>query len=119
MHTDIGITIMNRRLLSFASAVVLALAAAPTLAQQPSAAAPSNVSVAALVGCWLHDSRGRIIGSIKSVSPDGRSAVIVLGIYKLDNVRVIEVPAGALYVVDGKATLRGETVEARNTFNSR
>ena len=110
---------MNRRLLSFASAVVLALAATPTLAQQLSAVAPPSASAAALVGRWLHDSRGGIIGSIKSVSPDGRLAVIVLGIYKLDNVRVIEVPASALSVVDGKATLRDETVEARNDFNLR
>jgi len=105
---------MNRRILSFASAVVLALAAAPTLAQQLPAAAPPGASVAALVGHWLHDSRGGIIGSVKSVSADGHTATIVLGVYKFDNVRVIEVPASALAVVDGKATLRGETAEALN-----
>jgi len=112
MHTR-RITIMNRRLLSFASAAVLALAAAPTLAQQLPAVAPPS-SNAALVGHWLHDSRGGIIGSIKSVSPDGHTATVVLGVYKFDNVRVIEVPASALAVVDGKATLRGETAEALN-----
>lgn len=41
-------------------------------------------------------------------------ATIVLGVYKLDNVHVIEVPASALSVADGKATLRGETAEALN-----
>jgi hypothetical protein len=115
MHTR-RITIMNRRLLSFASAAVLALATAPTLAQQHPAVAPPNASAAALVGHWLHDSRGGIIGSIKSVSPDGHTATVVLGVYKLDNVRVIEVPASALSVVDGKATLRGETAEALNAY---
>lgn len=52
----LGITIMNKRLLSFATAAVLALAAAPTLAQQFPAAAPPSASTAALVGRWLHDS---------------------------------------------------------------
>lgn len=105
---------MNRRLLGFASAAFLAFAAAPTFAQQLPAVALPSASAAALVGRWLHDSRGGIIGSIKSVSPDGRTATIVLGVYRLDNVRVTEVPASALSVVDGKATLRGETAEALN-----
>jgi len=104
---------MNKRFLSLASAAVLALAAAPTLAQQLPAVAPPSAA-AALAGRWLHDGRGRIIGSIKSASPDGRTATIVLGVYKLDNVHVAEVPASALSVVDGKATLRGETAEALN-----
>ena len=105
---------MNRHLLSLAGAAVLALAAAPTRAQQLPAMASPSASAAALVGRWLHDSRGGIIDSVKSVSPDGRTATIVLGVYKFDNVRVIEVPASALSVVDGKATLRGETAEALN-----
>lgn len=105
---------MNTRLLSLASAAVLALAAAPALAQQLPAAAPPSASAAALVGRWLHDSRGGIIGSIKSVSPDGRKATIVLGVYKFDNVHVVEVPASALSIMDGKATLHGETAEALN-----
>ncbi len=110
---------MSRYLLSLAGAAVLALAAAPTLAQRLPAVAPSGASTAALVGRWLHDSRGGIIGSIKSVSPDGRMATIVLGVYRLDNVRVIEVPVSALSVVDGKATLRGESAEALNASPSR
>jgi hypothetical protein len=105
---------MNRRLLNLAGAAVLALAAVPTLAQPLPAVAPP--SAAALAGRWLHDSRGGIIGSVKSVSPDGRTATIVLGVYKFDNVRVIEVPASALSVVDGRTTLRGATAEALNVF---
>ncbi len=110
---------MNKCLLSLTSAAVLALAAAPTLAQQLPAVAPPSISAAALVGRWLHDSRGEIIGSVKSVSPDGRTATIVLGVYKFDNVRVVEAPASALAVVDGKATLRGETAEALNASRLR
>ncbi len=105
---------MNRRLLNLASAAILALAAVPTLAQQLPAVVTPSASAAALAGGWLHDSRGGIIGSIKSVSPDGRTATIVLGVYKFDNVHVIDVPASALYIVDGKATLRGGTAEALN-----
>ena len=106
---------MNKRLLRLAGAAILALAATPTLAQQLPAGAPSSAITAALVGHWLHDSRGGIIGSVKSVSPDGRTATIVLGVYTLDNVRVVEVPASALSAAGGKVTLTGETAEARNT----
>ncbi len=106
---------MNRRLLSLAGAALLALAATPTLAQQPPSGAPSRAITAALTGQWLHDTRGGIIGSVKSISPDGRTAMIVLGIYTLDNVRVVEVPASALSVAGGRVTLTGDTAEARNT----
>ena len=105
---------MNKRFLGLACAAVLTLATVPTLAQQFPAVAPPGASAAALTGHWLHDSRGGIIGGVKSVSPDGRTATIVLGVYLFDNVRVIEVPASMLSVVDGKATLRGETAEALN-----
>lgn len=105
---------MNKRVRGLTCAAVLTLAAAPTLAQQLPAVTLPGASAAALTGHWLHDSRGRIIGSVKSVSPDGRTATIVLGMYVFDNVRVIEVPSSMLSVVDGKATLRGETAEALN-----
>lgn len=107
---------MTVRPLAFAGAAVLAFATAPAPAQQLPAAAPSSASTAALVGRWLYDSRGGIIGSVKSVSPDGRTATIVLGIYRFDNVRVVEVPASTLSIVDGKVTLRGESAEALNAF---
>ncbi len=105
---------MNKRLLSLAGVAVLAFAATPTLAQQRPAAAPPTATATALAGRWLHDSRGRIIGSVKSVSPDGRAATVMLGVYTIDNVHVIDVPASALSVVDGKIILRGETTKALN-----
>ncbi len=110
---------MNTRLLSIPGAAILALAAAPALAQPIPAAASSRVSPASPAGHWLHDGRGRIVGSVRSISPDGRTATVVLGVYTLDNLRVIDVPAGALSVVDGKVTLRRETAEALNTVPSR
>ncbi len=114
-----GIKIMDRCLISLAIAAVLALAAAPASAQQSAAMASPHSGAASLAGHWLRDDRGGVIGSVKSVSPDGRTATVVLGVYLFDNVRVIEVPASALSVVDGKATLRAETAEALNVPPSR
>lgn len=110
---------MNKRLLSLTSAAVLPLASVPTLAQQLPVVTPPIASAAALAGRWLHDNRGGIIGSVKSVSSDGRTATIVLGVYKFDNVRIIEVPASTLSVVDGRITLRGGTAEALNVSPAR
>ena len=110
---------MNTRLLSIAGAAVLTLAAAPTLAQQFPTVAPTGTSTAGLAGRWLHDDQNRIIGNVKSVSPNGRMATIMLGIYLLDNVRVMEVPVSALSVLDGKVTLRRDTAEVLNAPSSR
>ena len=109
--------------LAVVGGAALALVATPALAQHLPAVAPpsasASASAAALVGHWLHDSRGEVVGSVRSISPDGRIATIVLGIYTLDNLRVIQVPASALSVMDGKVTLRREPVEALNAFPSR
>ena len=110
---------MNARLLSFAGATVLILAAAPTLAQQFPTVTPPGASTTVLAGRWLHDDQNKIIGNIKSVSPDGRVATIMLGTYLLDNVRVMEVPVSALSVLDGKVALRRDTAEALNAPTSR
>ena len=110
---------MNTRLLSFAGAAVLILAAAPTRAQQFPTVAPPGTSTSGLAGRWLHDDQNRIIGHVKSVSPDGRMATIMLGTYLLDNVRVMQVPVSALSVLDGKAMLRRNTAEALNAAASR
>lgn len=105
---------MNARFPAVAVAAVLALAAAPAPAQQrPATDAPVlDAALAASVGRWLYDDRGEIVGSVKSLSPDGRTAVVVLGVYFHSSVRLVEVPAGALRVVDGKTTLRAETLQA-------
>ena len=105
---------MDARPLTFAAAAVLALAAAPAPAQErPVTDAPApGAALAASVGRWLYDDRGEIVGSVKSLSPDGRTAVVVLGVYFHTSARLVEVPLGALRVVDGKATLRGETLQA-------
>lgn len=97
------------------AAVLTLIGTAPTLAQQRPTAGPPSAIAASTAGRWLYDDRGEIVGSVKSVSADGRTATIVLGVYTLDNVRVVDVPAGALSVVNGRVTLRAETVIALNT----
>ena len=111
---------MNANPLTLATVVVVPLAVAGTAvpAQQARPAAAPPRTAAAAVGHWLYDDRGEIVGSIKSVSADGRTATIVLGIYKLDVVRVVEVPADALSIVDGRATLRAGTMAALGARSS-
>ena len=105
---------MDTRPLTIAVASVLALAAAPAPAQERAVtdAPASSVALAASVGRWLYDDRGEIAGSVKSLSPDGRTAVVVLGVYFHTSTRLVEVPVGALRVVDGRTTLRAETLQA-------
>ncbi len=93
-----------------AGAAILALAATPAQQQHPAAAPPD--AVAAAVGHWLYDTHGGIIGSVKAVSADGRTATIVIGVYLFDSVRVVEVPASTLSVMDGKARLQTGTAMA-------
>ena len=100
------------------AAVLTLVGAAPTLAQQRPAAAPPRAVAATTAGHWLYDDRGEIVGSVKSISADGRTATIVLGIYKLDVVRVVDIPADALSVVDGRATLRAGTMAALSARSS-
>ena len=105
---------MDTRPLTFAVAAVLALAAAPAPAQErPVTGAPApGAALADSVGRWLYDDRGEVVGSVKSLSPDGRTAVVVLGVYFHTSTRLVQVPAAALRVVDGRTTLRGETLQA-------
>ena len=105
-----------------AGAAILALAAAPAPApaqQRLTTAAAPSAAITAAVGHWLYDDRGEIVGSVKSVSADGRTATIVLGVYTLDDVRVVEVPVDVLSVVDGRVTLRTETAQALLSASSR
>ena len=100
---------MNKR---FLGAAVLALAAPVAFAQAPA-------SAAGLAGRWLYDDHGKTVGSIRSISPDGRTATVMLGVPLVDAVRVVTVPVGALFVSDNKATLRRDTAEALNAFSPR
>lgn len=98
-------------LFALATCALLAGPVQPVRAQSHGAQSPGPAAASA-VGRWLHDDRGEIIGSVKAVTDGGRTAVIALGIYFRDHVRIVEVPAGAITVVGGRAVLRPEALQA-------
>jgi hypothetical protein len=106
------------RILSLAAALTLSAAGA-TLAQPahgPTADGTAAYAAASSpVGRWLYDLKGNKIGSIRSLSEDGQTAVVMVGSYFQPGSHLTAVPTNALSVVDGKVTLRNETVQALNT----
>ena len=114
-----------KRILSIAASLAFslssgAMAQTAQTATSPAADRTAAYSVAAnSVGRWLYDLRGNIIGSVRSVTDDGRTAVIMVGSYFQPGSHEARVPASALSVVNNKVTLGGETVEALNTTPQR
>ncbi len=109
---------MNMRLFSLATSLLLsigggAMAQAATNPDANQAAAPSLPSSAA--GRWLHDSQGNVIGSVRSLTDDGGTAVIMVGSYFQPGSYQAKIPSSSLYILDGKVTLRPATVDALNT----
>ena len=104
-----GATHVNIRLLSLCTVLALPFGAA-SLAQ---AADPAPATAA--VGHWLRDPQGRIIGSVRSLSPDGRTAEIMVGAYFQDGSYFATVPADALAIAKGRVTLRADTAMALNS----
>lgn len=98
-------------LFALATCALLADPVQPARAQSHGARSPGPAAASA-VGDWLHDDRGEIIGSVKAVTDGGRTAVIALGIYFRDRVRLVEVPAEAISIEGGRAVLRPETLQA-------
>jgi len=108
---------MNTRILGLAASLVLA-AGGVALAQPAAGAAPDQARYSAAssaVGRWLYDLQGNTIGSVRSLSDDGRTAVIMVGSYFQPGSHLTSVPASSLSVVNGKVTLRNDTVQALNT----
>src|SRR5271165_5956700 len=87
-----------------ATALALGLlgAAAPALAQS---ATPSPARSA--LGDWLYDSNGGLIGSVYSLTDNGRTAVIQLGTFQSPGRRLVAVPATDITIVGGHAVLTG------------
>ncbi len=108
---------MHTRLFCLAASLLL-LAGGGAMAQttvNPDAdratasALPSNA-----VGQWLHNSQGDIIGSVRSLTNDGATAVIMVGSYYQPGSHEARVSSSMLSVVGGKLTLRPASVEALN-----
>ncbi len=109
---------MNTRILSLVAAMALSLGAAafaqPMVSPATEQAAAHSVASSA-VGHWLYDPQGSIIGSVRSLTDDGRTAVIMVGSYFQPGSHLASVHASSLSIVNGKVTLQNETVQALNT----
>ncbi len=113
---------MNARFFNLAALLVLfvnggAMAQAAANPDANQATTPSPASSA--VGRWLYDSQGGIIGSVRSLTDDGRTAVIMVGSYLQQGSHEARIPSGMLSIIGGKATLRPGTIEALNTASRR
>ncbi len=99
----------------FGATLSLALAASAGAIAQTAAIPGADPSVAAsTVGRWLHDSQGNIIGSVRSLTDGGRTAVVMVGSYFRPGSHEARMPAANLSVVDGKVTLLSESAAALN-----
>lgn len=108
---------MNIRILSLAASLALSIGGAalaePTVGPVTE---PATASVASnAVGQWLYDSRGNIIGSVRSLTNDGQTVVIMVGTYFQPGSHLDTIRASSLVMMNGKVTLRNETVQALNT----
>lgn len=116
------ITIMNPRLLTLTAALALSISsgAMAQIASGPTADRTAARSIAAsAVGHWLYDQQGNKIGSVRSLTDGGRTAVIMVGTYFEPGSREVRVPASTLSIVHGQVMLRPETVAALNAPTQR
>ena len=111
---------MNTRTLSLAASLVFtfggAASAQPAVGPMPGLASVYSIASSA-VGRWLYDLKGQRIGSVRKLEDSGRTAVIMIGSYYQIGSHEARVPASALSVVDGKAVLHDDTVQALNTVS--
>ena len=109
---------MNARILSLGASLAFTLGGA-VLAQPAANPAVGQAAVysaaSSAVGRWLYDLKGNRIGSVRKLEDGGRTAVIMVGSYFQPGSHEARVPASALSMVDGKAVLGGDTVQALNT----
>jgi hypothetical protein len=108
--------LMTTRILSLAASLMLsAVTALAQPALGPTTDPAAYAAASSPVGRWLYDLKGNKVGSVRSLSEDGRTAVVMVGSYFQPGSHLTAVPTSALSVVDGKLTVRNETVEALNT----
>ena len=106
---------MNTRLLSLAVALALAIGGGAASGQAMAQTAPSSPFVASAVGDWLYNAQGNKIGSVRRLTDGGRTVVVMIGFYfSIDGIYEARVPASALSIVNGRATLQPATFQALN-----
>ncbi len=113
---------MNTRILSLAASLAFTFGGAafaqPAVGPAPGPTPAYSIASSA-VGRWLYDLKGQRIGSVRKLEDGGRTAVLMIGAYFQPGSHEARVPASALSVVDGKAVLHDDTVQALNTVPRR
>ena len=116
---------MNVKFTFAVAATTLSLSAGQVFAAAkgsdgPSQNQPGASSVSgSAVGRWIYDSQGNTIGSVRSLSADGRTAVIMVGSYFEPGSHEAKVSTNELSIVNGKVTLGTGTAEALNVADRR
>lgn len=109
---------MHTRLFCFAASLLLSIgggAMAQTAANPDAGRAIASSPQSSAVGHWLYNSEGKIIGSVRSLTDDGATAVIMVGSYYQPGSHEARISSSLLSVMDGKLTMRPASVEALNT----
>jgi hypothetical protein len=99
-------TIFARKIAALVFATALG-AAAPALAQPAAEFNPQSV-----VGNWLYDANGELVGSVYAVTDGGRTVIVLYGSYLTPGSHLVSLPAADFAVVGGHATLRTLTADA-------
>jgi len=107
---------MNTHSLSLAASLVLSVSGA-AMAQAPVGPITPYAVASSAVGRWIYDLQGNKVGSVRHLSNDGRTVVIMVGSYFQSGSHEAMVPATALSIVNGNVTLRTGIAEALNTVS--
>jgi len=91
------------------AAVVLLglLTGAPALAQTA-----AGGSVQSVVGRWLYDANGDLIGSVYAVTDGGATTIIQYGSYLTPGRKLVAIPSAEVTIVGGRAVLRTLTADS-------
>lgn len=109
---------MKMRLFCLAAPLLLSVgngAMAQAAANSNADQATASPLASSAVGHWLYNSQGEIIGSVRSMTDDGATAVIMVGSYFQPGSHEARVSSSMLSVTGGKLTLKPASVEALNT----
>jgi hypothetical protein len=81
--------------------------AAPALAQPV-----AEFDSPSVVGNWLHDGNGELVGSVYAVTDGGRTVIAQYGSYLTPGRHLVALPAADVTMVGGHAVLRTLTADA-------
>lgn len=65
------------------------------------------------IGHWIYDASGNILGSVRGLTDDGRTALVMVGAYFQPGSHLVAIPADQLVTrPNGRVALRSETLMA-------